>query len=209
MCRPRIDIYKLIRFTKETLAFLRKGSHEQLLIVCSNGVAPNLYTLCAHTCKRRGALKRNLLFPSNVPLRADGTINLYTGVRRGKEGAAMHMKNSKGVGGLIITEEVIAKMSSTAAMEVAGVAGVAFQPLDKTGILSKVLPPKAVRVSTKDGEIVIDVFIAVKRDIRITDIAEAVQKNVKETVQNMTGSVVSKVNVHVADIELAEETAAK
>ncbi|MCI8360522.1 MAG: Asp23/Gls24 family envelope stress response protein [Clostridiales bacterium] len=121
----------------------------------------------------------------------------------------MQMKNSKGVGGLIITEEVIAKMSSTAAMEVAGVAGMAFQPLDKTRILSKVLPPKAVRVSTKDGEIVIDVFIAVKRDIRITDIAEAVQKNVKETVQNMTGSVVSKVNVHVSDIELAEEAAAE
>lgn len=120
----------------------------------------------------------------------------------------MQMKSSKGVGGLIITEEVIAKMSSTAAMEVAGVAGMSCQPVDKTGILSKVVPPKAVRVSTKDGEIAIDVFIAVKRDVRITDVAEAVQKNVKETVQNMTGSVVTKVNVHVADIELKEEAMA-
>ena len=120
----------------------------------------------------------------------------------------MQMKNSKGVGGLIITEEVIAKMSSTAALEVAGVAGMAFQPVDKTGILSKVVPSKAVRVSTKDGEIVIDVYIAVKKDVRITDVAEAVQKNIKETVQNMTGSAVTKVNVHVADIELGEEPAA-
>lgn len=120
----------------------------------------------------------------------------------------MQMKNPKGVGGLIITEEVLSKMSSTAAMEVSGVAGMAFQPAGKTGILSKVVPPKAVRVSTKDGEIAIDVYIAVKRDVRITDVAEAVQKNVKETVQNMTGSAVAKVNVHVADIELSEESAA-
>ncbi len=116
----------------------------------------------------------------------------------------MQMKNTKGVGGLIITEEVLVKMASTAALEVAGVAGMTALPAEKTGILSKVVPPKAVKVSTRDNEVVIDLYIAVKRDVRITDVAEAVQKNVKETVQNMTGNAVTKVNVHIADIQFEE-----
>lgn len=120
----------------------------------------------------------------------------------------MQTKSTKGVGGLIITEEVIAKMASTAALEVAGVAGMAGLPMGKGGLFSKMVPAKAVRVSARDNDIVIDVFIAVKRDVRITDVAEAVQKNVKETVQNMTGNAVTKVNVHVADIDFQEDTAA-
>lgn len=119
----------------------------------------------------------------------------------------MQTNHTKGVGGLIITEEVIAKMSSTAALEVAGVAGMAGQPAERGGILARVAPPKPVRVSARDNDIVIDIYIAVKRDVRITDVAEAVQKNVKETVQNMTGNAVTKVNVHVADIELPNDMA--
>ena len=38
------------------------------------------------------------------------------------------------------------------------------------------------------------------------EVAQKVQANVKEKVQNMTGSAVSRVNVTVADVELETET---
>lgn len=110
-------------------------------------------------------------------------------------------QNNKSIGGLVITEDVIAKMASVAALEVAGVAGVVAKPVDIKGVFAKNKTARAVRVTANENEIVIDIFIATKADAKITEVAEAVQSNVKNTVQNMTGSAVTKVNVHVADID--------
>lgn len=108
---------------------------------------------------------------------------------------------------LVINDEVFTAMAGTAALEVAGVAGLKKAQInDIKSILTKNSGgTDGVRVSRKDGEIVLDVFIAVKRDFKIMDVAEAVQNNVKKTVQDMTNCAVSRVNVHIADVEIPKE----
>lgn len=109
-------------------------------------------------------------------------------------------------GSCIISEEVIATIASTAAMEVPGVAGMASRPADIRGIMSGGAASKSVKVLNNENETIIDVYINLRLGVRIPDVAGEVQHSVKVAVQSMTGKPVTKVNVHIAGIVLDEET---
>lgn len=111
-------------------------------------------------------------------------------------------ENKKSSSGLVISEEVIAKIASVAATDVAGVAGMVVKPANINGLFRKDGAAKAVRVNLADSGTSIDVFIALCYGAKMTTVAEEVQQSVKEAVQNMTGGVVHKVNVFVEDIDL-------
>lgn len=106
-------------------------------------------------------------------------------------------------GSCIISEEVIAAIASSAALEVPGVAGMAQRSADIRGIMSSAAS-KAVRVLNNENETILDVYINLKLGARIPDVAPAVQHSVKVAVQSMTGKPVNKVNVHIAGIVLDE-----
>ena len=110
-------------------------------------------------------------------------------------------------GSCIISEEVIATIASTAAMEVPGVAGMASRPADIRGIMSGGSASKSVKVLNSENETIIDVYINLRLGVRIPDVAGEVQHSVKVAVQSMTGKPVTKVNVHIAGVVLDEETA--
>ena len=103
----------------------------------------------------------------------------------------------------IVSEEVIAKIAGTAAVEVAGVAGMATRLTDIRGLVTA-QGSKSVGVVNNDHETVIDVYITLKAGVRIPDVASAVQRKVKAEVQSMTGKPVTKVNVHVEGIVFDE-----
>ena len=104
-------------------------------------------------------------------------------------------------GSCIISEDVIASIASSAALEVPGVAGMAQRPADIRGIIGNAAA-KAVRVLNNESETILDVYINIKLGARIPDVAPAVQHGVKVAVQSMTGKPVNKVNVHIAGIVL-------
>ncbi len=109
--------------------------------------------------------------------------------------------------GLKINEEVLAKMASMAAAEVEGVHCISAKAADIKGVVDRGGFGRGVKASVApDGEITITVFISIKQGAHVKDVAERVQANVKEKVQNMTGFAVSRVNVSVADVELVEAT---
>lgn len=114
----------------------------------------------------------------------------------------MNIKNQSS--GLVISEEVISKIASTAAMEVEGVAGMVSKPADIKSMFSKDRAFKSIIVKVSDVQLTIDLYISVKAGYRITDVCEAVQNSVKKEIQNMTSNAVTKVNVFVEDIDLAD-----
>ena len=114
------------------------------------------------------------------------------------------MNGNNGSYGLAINNEVIARMVSVAALEVEGVAGMAARPASIKNIISLDKGTKSVRVNNAGGTISLDVYISVKDSVKLKDVAEAVQRNVKEKVQNMIGSAVTNVNVYVSDIQFTE-----
>ena len=112
-------------------------------------------------------------------------------------------KYSAAEGSCIISEDVIASIASSAAMEVPGVASMAQRPSDIRGI-SGSAASKAVKVLNNESETILDVYVNLKLGARIPDVAGEVQHNVKVAVQSMTGKPVNKVNVHVAGLVFDE-----
>ena len=108
-------------------------------------------------------------------------------------------------GSCIISEDVIATIASTAALEVQGVASMAQRPTDIRGLISSAAA-KSVKVLNNENETSIDVYVNLRLGVRIQDVA-GVQHGVKVAVQSMTGKPVTKVNVHVAGIVFDEEKA--
>ena len=104
-------------------------------------------------------------------------------------------------GELVVSEEVIAKIAGVAAKDVAGVADLAPIPADIQSVIFRDRTAKAVRVSSADSAMTVDVAITVEPGSSLNVICEQVQKAVKGEIQNMLGRPVAKVNVIVADIK--------
>ena len=108
---------------------------------------------------------------------------------------------------LSINTDVIEKMAEIAAKEVDGVAGLSKKAIDLKGAVKSKNAFKGVKVESVNGAIKINVYICVKRDANVKEAAEKVQENVKDKIQTMTGTAVTKVNVIVADINIPKEEA--
>ena len=107
--------------------------------------------------------------------------------------------------GLAINNDVIARMAEMAALEIDGVLGMSNGPISMPKILGKKGGTKSVTVSTDQGIIDIELFVKVSDKLKVCDIAEKIQAGVKEKLQGMTGSAVTRVNVVVTDVEISEE----
>lgn len=110
--------------------------------------------------------------------------------------------DEKNCGSIKISEEVIASIAVTAALEVDGVAKVVQKTLPSTkGILGNIkTTQKGVGIVRTDEGLELTVQIAVKNGYKIPDVSLAVQSNVKDAVANMTGINVLKTNIIVAGV---------
>lgn len=106
---------------------------------------------------------------------------------------------------LSINTEVLEKMAELAAKEVEGVAGLTKKAVDIKGILKTKSAFKGVKVENINGAINISAYICVKKGVDVKDVAEKVQQSIKDKIQTMTGSAVTRVNVSVCDIDITEE----
>lgn len=103
-------------------------------------------------------------------------------------------KKAIAAGEVKISENVIRSIASVAAKEVEGVSGLA-----ETG-RSLLAPAAPVSVTVVNDLVEITLRLVLMSGYRLTTVAEQVQQNVKESVQSMTGVIVSKVHVVAADI---------
>ena len=108
-------------------------------------------------------------------------------------------------GSCIISEGVMTSIVATAAMETDGVAGLAGHAADIRGVISRNEAARAVRVSNTANDTILDVYITLEQGARIQETALALQQNIKAAVQAMTGRPVTRVNVHVDGVAVAEK----
>ena len=112
----------------------------------------------------------------------------------------MEINTSTSMGELVISEEVI---SAIATKDVDGIAGFSNRPVDVVNTIKKgslkVMSP--VRVLADGEDLNISIYVNMLPGKKIRQVAEEVQQAVKESVQNMTGKLVSKVNVIIAGLE--------
>ena len=98
--------------------------------------------------------------------------------------------NKKGaLGAVRIADEVVSIIAGLAATEVKGIEGMSG------GIAGGIAETEAA----------VDLYIIVKYGVRIPEVALAVQENVKQAIETMTGLTVVEVNIHVQGVGVPEE----
>ena len=109
-------------------------------------------------------------------------------------------------GSCIISNDVIATIAAAAAREVPGVVDTANRPADIKGLVAS-SAQRSVVVNSRESTVSLDVYVTIREDGKIQEIATAVQQNVKAAVQAMTGKPVTRVNVNIAGVVLEEKAA--
>lgn len=125
---------------------------------------------------------------------------------RGQEEKIMSVEEVVGIGGVKISDDVIATIASLAASEIEGVSKMTgSMAANLTEILGKKKFSKGVKVQLEEDTVEIDVFLSIVYGSIIQEVAEKVQENVKKAIESMTEFKVMTVNVHVQGVTLPEE----
>ena len=112
-------------------------------------------------------------------------------------------------GSLQISTEVLGKIARCAALEVAGVAEVSCGSQNRKvkDFLERANVQSPVTVEMRDGTAEITLHLVVAFGARIPSVAEKVPENVKTAVQNMTNVSVSRVDLVIAGLASAQDSA--
>ncbi|MBQ7668620.1 MAG: Asp23/Gls24 family envelope stress response protein [Clostridia bacterium] len=105
---------------------------------------------------------------------------------------------------LSISEEVISTMAERVILSVSGVHAL------NGGIMGNFLGKKGapgIKVDISGKEIMLDVYVTVDYGTKIPDIAWEIQDRVKKELENMTGMIVTTVNVHIQGINYDKKEA--
>jgi uncharacterized alkaline shock family protein YloU len=114
-------------------------------------------------------------------------------------------------GSLKVSEEVITKIAMLAASEVDGVAleagGKRLAQAEIRGLIgktAKLLHPSPVKARLSLEAAEIDISVVVRQGHKAAVVGVRLQQAIKNAVQSMTGIAVSKINVKIAGVRLAE-----
>lgn len=117
----------------------------------------------------------------------------------------MENARNKPTGSLKISQDVLATIARVAALEIEGVAGLA-EPTGSMGrLVSRGFGRPPIRIEQNDDFAKIDIALDLKFGAKIAEVCTAVQTNVKENIQTMTGMAVAKVNVTVEGITFPQD----
>jgi uncharacterized alkaline shock family protein YloU len=110
-----------------------------------------------------------------------------------------YMTRQEDMGVIQVSEDVVATIATSAALEVDGVGGLLSGNMsDFMG--GKKMTARGVRVEMDEDKIVVNLFIMIRYGCAIGEVAGKVQNAVFAALEGMTGFQVGAVNVHVGGI---------
>ena len=106
------------------------------------------------------------------------------------------------LGTVTFNSDVIATIAGLAAVEVEGVAGMAGGVVSGvTELLGRKNFTKGVKVTLSAEDCEVDLNIIITYGVRIPDVTAKIQRDVKSSIETMTGLNVKSVDVHVQGIQ--------
>lgn len=100
-----------------------------------------------------------------------------------------------------ISEEVVSAIAALAVSEVEGVYGLSSSfTADIAELLGKKNMSKGIKLSIEEKVVSVECFVVVTYGYEIPAVAEAIQENVVNAVESMTGLSVAAVNVDIVGI---------
>jgi uncharacterized alkaline shock family protein YloU len=114
-------------------------------------------------------------------------------------------------GKISVNESVVSKIAGMACREVSGVANMGTGGSRTFGAIRQRIPgssgpnvAQGVGVEVGETQAAVDLDIVVEYGVSIADLGRSIQRNVKQSVERMTGLEVVEVNVNVDDVKLPD-----
>ncbi|NFJ86444.1 Asp23/Gls24 family envelope stress response protein [Clostridium botulinum] len=113
-----------------------------------------------------------------------------------------NIKNEIDMGIVKISDEVVGVIAGLAATEIKGIVGMSSGVV---GGITQILKgkkniSKGVKVNVGEESASIDLYVVVEYGVKIPEVGQKVQEDVKRSVETMTGLTVSSVNIHVQNV---------
>jgi len=102
-----------------------------------------------------------------------------------------------------VTPEVLLTIARMTALEVEGVSRMA--PVKAKGVNGLFTRGDGVLIETEDNLVVVDIHLVVEDGVNIREVSRTVQAHVARAIAEMTGMEVTRVNVHIEDINYPPE----
>lgn len=106
---------------------------------------------------------------------------------------------------LSISDEVISTIVEKTVMSIPGIYDINGGIIDGITNMLGTKRMKGIKVEITDKSISIDVYLIVEYGVKIPDIAWDVQDKVKKVVEEMTGMIVTAVNIHIQGINFKKK----
>ena len=116
----------------------------------------------------------------------------------------MDKKITYSTGNIKISDEVITTIVKSVLHEMEGVHSLALKPLSASEMLLKTSPLKPINIRLNVDVAEIDLVVNLCFGYKLREVAEQIQNRIKDTVQDMTGIAVNKVNIYVAGVKTKE-----
>ncbi|WP_433605390.1 Asp23/Gls24 family envelope stress response protein [Dactylosporangium sp. CA-139114] len=127
------------------------------------------------------------------------------------KGPTQHNRLATEEGKISVAEGVVQKIAGIACREVAGVYAMGAGTSRAFGALRERIPgssgpnvAQGVGVEVGETQAAVDLDVVVEYGVGIADLGRGIQRNVKQTIERMTGLEVVEVNVNVDDVHLPE-----
>lgn len=116
----------------------------------------------------------------------------------------MSVTTSNYYGKIIISDDAIASVAASAALDCIGVVDlVSKKASDKfADLFKKQQLGKGVKVTTNGNRIFIDLYVILKYGISISAVADSLKKTVKYKVEEFSGMIVDVINVNVVGVRV-------
>ena len=112
-----------------------------------------------------------------------------------------YVSRSDELGNIHISEEVLAAIAAAATLEVEGVNALSANlGSDLAELLGKKHLTKGIQIAMEEEKVKVELSILMEYGHTIPEVGKAVQDNVKNAVESMTGLEVAAVNVAVSGI---------
>ena len=115
------------------------------------------------------------------------------------------MTGNNPIGKTTLTPNVLLTIARMAALEVEGVTGMASIRSGVPNLKSR--GKEGVTLKIEDDNVFLNVYLVLDGDHNIQDVSRKVQQQVARSIEEMTGLVVSQVNIHIEDVEYKNDKA--
>jgi len=116
----------------------------------------------------------------------------------------MSVTTSNYYGKIIISDDAIATVAASAALDCCGVVDLVSKKLSDNfaDLFKKQQLGRGVKILTNENKIFIDLFVILKYGVSISAVAESLKKTVKYKVEEFSGMIVDTINVNVIGVRV-------